>query len=69
MLQLLTPYCWAFGVRAALAIFYGLFLFVSRDLSLYGFIMASGLFVLIERLLLLSITLGRNVERTRMIVH
>lgn len=67
MLQLLTRYRWAFGVKGALAILYGLFLFVSRDLSLYGFMMASGLFVLIESPLLLIITLGRNVGKTRMI--
>ena len=67
MLQLLKRYWWVFDLRGALAILYGLFLFVSRDLSLYTFVMASGFFVLIESLLLLMITLGRNVERTRMI--
>jgi len=67
MLQLLTRYWWVFGVRSALAIIYGLFLFVSRDLSLYGFVMASGFFILIESLLLLIITFGRDVGNTRMI--
>ena len=67
MLQLLKRYWWVFDLRGALAILYGLFLFVSRDLSLYTFVMASGFFVLIESLLLLMITLGRNVESTLMI--
>jgi uncharacterized membrane protein HdeD (DUF308 family) len=67
MLQLMKRYWWAFGVRGALAVLYGLFLFVSRDLSLYAFVMASGSFVLIESLLLIIITFGRDVEKTRMI--
>jgi len=67
MLKLLTRYWWVFGVRGALAIIYGLFLFISRDLSLYGFVMASGFFILTESLLLLIITFGRDVEKTLMI--
>ena len=64
MLHLLRRYWWGFGVRGALAILYGLYLFLNRDLSLYAFVMASGFFVLIESLLLLIITFGRDVEKT-----
>jgi len=67
MLDLLKRYWWAFGVRSALAILYGLFLFVSRDLSLYALVMASGSFVLIASVILLIITFGRNVGRQRML--
>ncbi len=64
MLQLLIRYRWAFGTRGALAILYGLFLFVSKDLSLYTFVMATGFFVLSESLLLLIITFNRNAKKT-----
>ena len=67
MLQLLRRYWWAFVVRGALAIIYGLFLFIRRDLSLYAFVMASGFFVLTESLLLIIITFMRDAEKTRMI--
>lgn len=67
MLQLLTRYRWAFGLRGVLSILYGLFLVLAGDLSLHSFVITSGLFILIESLLLLIITLGRNTERTHMI--
>ena len=67
MFQLLRRYWWVFALRGALAVFYGLFLFVNREPSLYSFIMVSGTFVLFESLLLLIITFGQNVEKTRMI--
>ena len=67
MLKLLIRYWWVFGVRGALAILYGIYLFFNRDLSLYAFVMVSGFFVLLESLLLFIITFGRDVEKTRMI--
>jgi uncharacterized membrane protein HdeD (DUF308 family) len=39
---------------------------MSTDLSLYAFVIASGLFVLLESLLLLPLIFGRHVERILM---
>lgn len=63
MFQLMTRYWWVFGVQGVLAILYGLFLFISTGLSLYSFALASGLFVLLESLLLLPLIFGRHDEK------
>lgn len=66
MFQLMTRYWWVFSARGILAILYGLFLFMSTDLSLYAFVMAAGLFVLLESLLLLPLIFGSHAEKILM---
>jgi uncharacterized membrane protein HdeD (DUF308 family) len=67
MFQLMTRYLWVFSARGVLAILYGLFLFMSTDLSLYSFVIAAGLFVLLESLLLLPLIFGRHAEKILMV--
>ena len=69
MLHLLRRYWWGFGARGALAVLYGLYLFLNRDLSLYAFVMASGFFVLTESLLLIVITFIRDARKNARDFH
>jgi len=63
LVQMLTRYWWVFGARGVLAILYGIFLLLSPGQPLHTFVIATGLFVLLESLLILFLIFGRHDEK------